>query len=220
MMMMDTKLGRDRRADPGLDEAEELDELRGRGTLSDLPSPRRRGEWSPWLCRCEHVISRPLLRMPKVGAILMNDVLLAFAVKLPLALAVFLLVAYAGTINQRISGRPLHLPDPQRRRHHREPRPDRGGGCDLSAGDLQLRSVRRRDVVPARAAAGRRGAAAHGGALSPRADVERRLACRRVRADAVSPCAARAARSCSRAHRCSRSRSCSHAGRRKPHRRM
>jgi hypothetical protein len=34
----------------------------------------------------------------------MSDLLLAFAIKLPLALAVFLLIAYAGTINQRIAG--------------------------------------------------------------------------------------------------------------------
>jgi hypothetical protein len=34
----------------------------------------------------------------------MSDPLLAFLIKLPLALAVFLLIAYAGTINQRIAG--------------------------------------------------------------------------------------------------------------------
>jgi len=34
----------------------------------------------------------------------MTDPLLAFAIKLPLALLVFLLIAYAGTINQRIAG--------------------------------------------------------------------------------------------------------------------
>jgi hypothetical protein len=34
----------------------------------------------------------------------MDDILLAFLIKLPLALAVFLLVAYAGTISQRIAG--------------------------------------------------------------------------------------------------------------------
>src|SRR5438105_5806592 len=34
----------------------------------------------------------------------MNDLLLAFAIKLPLALLVFLIIAYAGTISQRIAG--------------------------------------------------------------------------------------------------------------------
>ena len=89
----------------------------------------------------------------------MTSPLIAFLIKLPLALLVFLLVAYAGTVSKRVAGVLFTFPILNgiaiiaiRRSRH-------GRGRDLSAGDLQLRAVRRADLVSAHAAAGRRVAA-------------------------------------------------------------
>ena len=89
----------------------------------------------------------------------MTDPLLAFVLKLPLALAVFLLIAYAGTTDRRIAGVLFTFPILNGVAIIASRGAGRGGGCDLSAGDLQLRAVRARDLVSAHAAAGRRVAA-------------------------------------------------------------
>ncbi len=93
----------------------------------------------------------------------MADPLLAFLIKLPLALAVFLLIAYAGTVSKRIAGVLLTFPILNGIAIIASAAADRRRGCDLSAGDLQLRAVRAADLVSERAAAGRRAAA-----LTPR----------------------------------------------------